>query len=59
MRTPNLSEKNMPHSSIDILVDWMAGRDHIPILELHGFSTLCPKLPTHNDLAKTEWPIST
>ena len=56
---PNLSQKNMPHSTINILVNRMAGRNHIPVLELHGFSTLCPKLPTHNDLENTESPINT
>ena len=46
----DLSKKNMPNSWINILFNRLARGYHVPILEFHGFGTLCPKLSTHNNL---------
>jgi hypothetical protein len=48
--TSHLSQKNMPHSQINIKVDRMTRRNHVTILELHRFCTLGPELPTYNNL---------
>ena len=40
----------MSHSCINVLIDWLTRRDHVPILEFHGLGPLGPELATHNDL---------
>lgn len=45
----------MSHSGVNILLDGLTGGDHISILELHGFCTLCPELTTNNNLHVERW----
>ena len=47
---PNLSEKDVSNSWVDIISHWLTRWYHISIFELHRLCTLCPQFSTNNHL---------
>eukprot|EP01018_Ginkgo_biloba_P006303 Gb_13626 [translate_table: standard] len=40
----------MSNRAVNVLIDRLTRRNHVTVLKLHRFCTLCPKFPTHNNL---------
>lgn len=47
-----LPQENMSHCRVNVLIHRLTRRNHVTVLELHGFGTLSPQLPTDNYLYK-------
>ena len=45
-----MSEQNMSHCRVGVLLGGLTRGNHVTVLEFHGLGTCCTELSTHNHL---------